>query len=245
MIKSVNNDLHYSVMITSIRDEKGKNITTESNMSSIDSIVKKYLNSVTFYWNGRIITLLMATRGSLDKYLHIAAEEICQSVNRILGKKCRIGMGRVENGLSSVRKAYLSAMKAVNYAKEKGVEMCFISDVECHKNNVTLIVEQALEIIEKNYMNPDLSLVSIGAEIGVSPNYLSASIKKIAGNTFIDLLSKKRIDVAKEHLLHSNMKIREVAERCGYSDQHYFSYCFKKYTGMSPNTCRRQNAEGK
>jgi hypothetical protein len=27
--------------------------------------------------------------------------------------------------------------------------------------------------------------------------------------------------------------------------QHYFSYCFKKYTGMSPNVCRRNYEENK
>ncbi len=36
------------------------------------------------------------------------------------------------------------------------------------------------------------------------------------------------------------MKMREIAERCGYSDQHYFSYCFKKYCGMSPNAMRQE-----
>ena len=33
---------------------------------------------------------------------------------------------------------------------------------------------------------------------------------------------------------------REIAERCGYSDQHYFSYCFKKYCGVSPNAMRQE-----
>ena len=29
-------------------------------------------------------------------------------------------------------------------------------------------------------------------------------------------------------------------QRCGYTDQHYFSYCFKKYCGESPNALRRR-----
>ncbi len=39
----------------------------------------------------------------------------------------------------------------------------------------------------------------------------------------------------------STMKILEVAERCGYSDQHYFSYCFKKHYGISPNKMRENS----
>jgi two-component system response regulator YesN len=45
--------------------------------------------------------------------------------------------------------------------------------------------------------------------------------------------------------INSNYKIREIAEQCGYNDQHYFSYCFKKITGMSPNACRRGDLEEK
>ena len=118
-----------------------------------------------------------------------------------------------------------------------------------HKNGIILRVDEMdagaylfvkdVNIIEEKYMEQNLSLVSVSNEIAVSPNYLSSLIKKSTGSTFVDLLTKKRIMVAKELLLYSNLKIREIAEKCGYSDQHYFSYCFKKYTGMSPNACRR------
>ena len=36
----------------------------------------------------------------------------------------------------------------------------------------------------------------------------------------------------------------EIARRCGYSDQHYFSYCFKKYSGTSPGALRRSRTAG-
>ena len=47
-----------------------------------------------------------------------------------------------------------------------------------------------------------------------------------------------------ELVLEAPMKVREVSEKCGYNDQHYFSYCFKKYEGISPNACRRKHEEG-
>ena len=95
-------------------------------------------------------------------------------------------------------------------------------------------------IMESRFADPELSLNSISAEISVSPNYLSTLIKRSTGNTFIDLLTRKRMETAKEFLLGTSMKIREVSEKCGYNDQHYFSYCFKKYEGISPNACRRK-----
>lgn len=245
VIKSVNNELLFTAMVTSIVDENGRNETIETNVSAVNSILEKYFKVVSFYINGKIVSLLIATKGGFDKYLHIAVEEISQRVMRIMNKYCLIGIGRMEKGLSNVHKAYVDAMKAIGYSVKKNRGIYFIADMEQHKNSTTLISEQALEIIEKNYMDQTLSLVSVSNEIAVSPNYLSALIKKSTGSTFIDLLSKKRIMEAKELLLYSNLKIREIAEKCGYSDQHYFSYCFKKYTGMSPNACRRMETEDK
>jgi len=103
-----------------------------------------------------------------------------------------------------------------------------------------LLCRRALEAIEQNYRDPNFSLASLGDSLEVSPNHLSACIKKYAGETFINTLIRRRMQAAQELLTGSSLKIREVAERCGYTDQHYFSYCFKKYSGESPNALRRR-----
>ena len=55
------------------------------------------------------------------------------------------------------------------------------------------------------------------------------------------------VPITEEELYHrclallqgGGLKVAEIAGRCGYSDQHYFSYCFKKYYGVSPARMRR------
>ena len=89
-------------------------------------------------------------------------------------------------------------------------------------------------------MDVNLSLVSLSTMLDVSPNHLSSCIKKYAGETFINILIRKRMEAARDMLTNSNLKIQDVAQRCGYTDQHYFSYCFKKYCGESPNALRRR-----
>ena len=79
-------------------------------------------------------------------------------------------------------------------------------------------------------------------QMHLSANYFGDLIKKETGSSFVDLLTKKRIETARELVLGSSMKMREIAERCGYSDQHYFSYCFKKFYGESPNRIRQTAA---
>lgn len=115
---------------------------------------------------------------------------------------------------------------------------------EQRKKSSQILCEKAIQIMEEHYYDTGLSLSQVSSMIGVSPNYLSALMKKETGSTFIDLLTKIRIETARKLLLETAMKIRDISQQCGYSDQHYFSYCFKKYTGQSPNAMRRQS-EGK
>jgi len=91
-------------------------------------------------------------------------------------------------------------------------------------------------------MDEDLSLNAVSERLHVSPNYLSANMKKYTGDTFINLLIKRRMEAALTLLQSGSLKVAEVAGRCGYSDQHYFSYCFKKYHGVSPARLRREEA---
>ena len=52
------------------------------------------------------------------------------------------------------------------------------------------------------------------------------------------------METAQTLLLTTDLQIQEIARRCGYTDQHYFSYCFKKYSGTSPVALRRARAAG-
>ena len=100
-----------------------------------------------------------------------------------------------------------------------------------------------VHIIDERYSDETLSLTGVSQELAVSPNYLSTLIKKTKKKNFITLLTEKRMQAAYDMLVCTNMRVLEIAEKCGYSDQHYFSYCFKKYTGLSPGACRRQYEE--
>ncbi len=108
------------------------------------------------------------------------------------------------------------------------------------KKSGSMFCEKAMQMIENEYANPEISLNYVSSKINVSPNYLSAMLKKNEGKNFVDLLTAKRMEVAKDLILYSPLKIREISEKCGYSDQHYFSHCFKKYTGISPSEMRQQ-----
>lgn len=112
------------------------------------------------------------------------------------------------------------------------------------KQSSQLICEQALQIINKEYADENLKLSTLSQRLHISASYLSALIKRECGESFVNLLTEKRMKMAKESLLCTSKKMVEIATECGYSDHHYFSYCFKKYYGMSPNKMRESVRNG-
>ena len=49
---------------------------------------------------------------------------------------------------------------------------------------------------------------------------------------------------AKELLSATAMRSSQIAAQVGYNDPHYFSYLFKKNTGMTPSEFRRSGGAG-
>ena len=63
-------------------------------------------------------------------------------------------------------------------------------------------------------MNEDLSLTDASDKLGVSPNYLSALIKKTKSQNFIALVTERRMKAASDLLLCTSMKIFEISQKC-------------------------------
>ena len=61
--------------------------------------------------------------------------------------------------------------------------------------------------------------------------------------TFVEYMTLKRMEKAKELLLTTKAKGHEISEQVGYKDPHYFSYIFKKTYGLSPKEFRLQGQE--
>lgn len=109
---------------------------------------------------------------------------------------------------------------------------------EQRKEKTDSLAKQGYDYLTKHYSDPSLSLKQVSKQLLISPSYFSSLFKKENGLSFTDALVEIRMERAKEHLLTTDHKIFEVAIDSGYTDQHYFSYCFKKYFGESPNKIR-------
>lgn len=102
------------------------------------------------------------------------------------------------------------------------------------------IIEIAKEYMQNRCADPEIRLEAVAEEIGLTPTYFSSLFKKETGETFVEYLTRLRMEEAMRLLRDTDEKIYSVAEKTGYSDAGYFSYIFKKKYGISPIQYRRQ-----
>lgn len=133
-------------------------------------------------------------------------------------------------------------------SKESTVEF-FNRMVECivdiNDNKRLSGLESSFERIKKylevNYTNPNLSIEDVAKELAYSISYISAILKK-NGTSFTKMTTDLRMRKAVELLGNSENRIISIAKAVGYSDPYYFSHCFKKYSGLSPDDYRKNKA---
>lgn len=203
-------------------------ITDEINEKlkhSDDQEFRKYLNE--------LIETIIKENLDIEKFTTYCASQINQtlmSLTENLNKE-------IESKLYS-----LAEIKDANYfVREFALR---IMDIKKYFNEIKMgsiekLCDDAIKIIDKNYNDYDLSLNSLARTLNCSSPYLSSIIKKYSGESFVNILTKKRMTEAKKLIENTDLKIVEIAEKCGYFDQHYFSYCYKKYFGISPLKSRR------
>ena len=111
---------------------------------------------------------------------------------------------------------------------------CIEWRADCVRVNGSGAMKAAIDYIDGNYMNCDISLSTVADAAGLSPSYLSMLFKKETGQNFSEHLTNVRIHKAKELLGCTSKMVYEVAYDVGFRDYRYFSQIFKKCTGMTP-----------
>lgn len=137
-------------------------------------------------------------------------------------------------------------LKTVDQMKCWLEEMCrsvieFLSERRTNVNNTQL--QDAISYINEHYNDPGLSLNQVCQHVFLSLSYFSGLFKQQTGDTFVEYLTRLRLDKAKQLLAATQLKTYDIAERVGYSDPQYFSVIFKRNTGRTPKEYRTMMKE--
>lgn len=112
-----------------------------------------------------------------------------------------------------------------------------------HNRTFNTSTKMAIDFIEKNFSNCDLSIKEISSHVSLSDGHLGVLFKADTGKTVTEYIADIRIKNAEYLLNNTTMKIYEVAESCGYKSSQYFSQIFYQKTGRRPIDYRRNKSQ--
>ncbi len=93
----------------------------------------------------------------------------------------------------------------------------------------------AVRYLERNYARPNLNNFELAEQCGLSEVYFRRLFLQHYGTTPKQFLIETRISKAKQLLTDGMLKIHEVAEQCGFSNEYHFCRTFKQKTGVTPS----------
>ena len=213
-----------------------RNFLKTGNIEECGIFIDEYFEAVG---EGNYMSLLLRQYMTMDIFYCVL--EFIKSLNaQELNTKPEL------TDLKRVTKAIEKADTTMEYLKELFTFALTVRDKNSG-DRYGLLIREAQEYIAENYGNSDFSLNMIAGYIGVSPSYFSSIFKQGTGQSFIEYLTKVRIDRACELLRCTTLRTSEIGEQVGYNDPHYFSTAFKKIMGQSPKEFKtrvnQENAE--
>lgn len=98
-------------------------------------------------------------------------------------------------------------------------------------------LKKVLNYIDRN-IKRGVNLEGAAECVNMSSCYFSKFFKKGTGVNFINYVTDRKIEQAKEMLLETDMPIINIAYELSYNETNYFSKAFKKKVGMTPSEYR-------
>jgi AraC-like DNA-binding protein len=101
-------------------------------------------------------------------------------------------------------------------------------------------LREVLREIERRFMDPGVSAISVGRACGLSARYVNDLLHEI-GTTLTERVLERRLQAACVMLAdprHDGMRIGVIADACGFNDISYFNRCFRRRFGASPTQFR-------
>ncbi len=171
-------------------------------------------------------------------YLRVAAPLAARRMIAEAGGDVRSELpdGMVEDALRAEGEAGLHRLSGL-------VRRAIAFRARCGMGPGSGVVSQARRFLSERYADPNLMLQDVADEVHVSQSHFSTLFSQETGLTFTQYLTALRLGKARELLTTTALRSSQIAREVGYNDAHYFSYLFKKHTGVTPSDFRRAAEE--
>ena len=99
------------------------------------------------------------------------------------------------------------------------------------------VITRVAAYVQSHY-DRRITLDDLAAHTFLSRPYLCRLFKAETGRSLTDYIRTVRIDKSRELLLDTSLPLAEVAGRCGFDDQSYFTRLFRRQVGVTPKRYR-------
>lgn len=91
------------------------------------------------------------------------------------------------------------------------------------------------------HISQDIGITDLSRVTGYSTGYLSRVFRQEEGVSIHEYMTTMRMNLARELLINTNMRVYEIAAHCGYDNAAYFIKVFKGNTGCTPQEFKQNN----
>lgn len=130
-------------------------------------------------------------------------------------------------------------------AKEK-MKKVFSETIRLEPNDVEILpynkilLEKALEVIEKNINNPDFSSEMLAQQLHMSKSTLYRKLKEVTNCSVAEFIRSIKVKRAAQLLADKQKTIAEIAYEAGFNDMKHFRVVFQKHFKCLPNEYRER-----
>ncbi|MDT8388998.1 MAG: helix-turn-helix domain-containing protein [Lentisphaeria bacterium] len=97
--------------------------------------------------------------------------------------------------------------------------------------------DKVLRWMDKRYADK-VTLADAAGAVAASPSTITHRLKVETGKSFSEHLTALRISEAKRLLVYTDLSLREISIRCGFSEQSYFTKVFRRLVNLTPGEFR-------
>ncbi|MFF2885769.1 response regulator [Paenibacillus sp. NPDC057967] len=108
------------------------------------------------------------------------------------------------------------------------------------KKTAEVLMLSAKDYIHRR-LSGDLGVEELANYLGISVSYFSLLFKSHFGETFVEYVTRLRMEMAQSLLLTTDKTVTEIGSVSGYSERRYFTKVFQKFSGMTPSEYREHH----
>ncbi|MFB9754172.1 response regulator [Paenibacillus hodogayensis] len=108
------------------------------------------------------------------------------------------------------------------------------------KKTGEVLMMSAKDYIDR-HLSDDLGVEQLADHLGISCSYFSLLFKQQNGETFVEHVTRRRVERAKSLLLAGDKSITQIGKEVGYAERRYFTKVFLKQVGQTPSEFRERS----